>query len=109
MFCLVRTNPDVKPQEGITFLLVPMQQKGITIRPIITLAGDHEVNQVFLDDAETHAQYRIGEEGQVLREGPVQVGVPGRGPILQHGEVRALLRRGEDVALPAARQHRSPG
>jgi alkylation response protein AidB-like acyl-CoA dehydrogenase len=64
MFCLVRTNPDVKPQEGITFLLVPMHQKGITIRPIITLAGDHEVNQVFLDDAETHAQYRIGAEGQ---------------------------------------------
>jgi alkylation response protein AidB-like acyl-CoA dehydrogenase len=64
MFCLVRTNPDVKPQEGITFLLVPMHQKGITIRPIITLAGDHEVNQVFLDDAEAHQQYRIGEEGQ---------------------------------------------
>lgn len=64
MFCLARTNPDVKPQEGITFLLVPMKQKGITIRPIITLAGDHEVNQVFLDDAETHVQYRIGEEGQ---------------------------------------------
>jgi alkylation response protein AidB-like acyl-CoA dehydrogenase len=64
MFCLVRTNPDVKPQEGITFLLVPMKQKGITIRPIITLAGDHEVNQVFLDDAETHEQYRIGAEGQ---------------------------------------------
>jgi alkylation response protein AidB-like acyl-CoA dehydrogenase len=64
MFCLARTNPNVKPQEGISFLLVPMQQKGITIRPIITLAGDHEVNQVFLDDAETHARYRIGEEGQ---------------------------------------------
>jgi alkylation response protein AidB-like acyl-CoA dehydrogenase len=64
IFCLVRTNPDVKPQEGITFLLVPMKQKGITIRPIITLAGDHEVNQVFLDDAETHVRYRIGEEGQ---------------------------------------------
>lgn len=64
MFCLARTNPDVKPQEGITFLLVPMHQKGITIRPIITLAGDHEVNQVFLDDAKTHVQHRIGAEGQ---------------------------------------------
>jgi alkylation response protein AidB-like acyl-CoA dehydrogenase len=64
MFCLARTNPDVKPQEGISFLLVPMKQKGINIRPIITLAGDHEVNQVFLDDAETHEQYRIGAEGQ---------------------------------------------
>ncbi len=64
MFCLARTNPEVKPQEGITFLLVPMHQPGIIIRPIITLAGDHEVNQVFLDDAETHERYRIGAEGQ---------------------------------------------
>jgi alkylation response protein AidB-like acyl-CoA dehydrogenase len=64
MFCLARTNPDVKPQEGISFLLVPMHQEGITIRPIITLAGDHEVNQVFLDDAETGEAYRIGAEGQ---------------------------------------------
>ncbi len=64
MFCLARTNPDVKKQAGISFLLVPMHQPGITIRPIITLAHDHEVNQVFLDDAETHARYRIGEEGQ---------------------------------------------
>jgi alkylation response protein AidB-like acyl-CoA dehydrogenase len=64
MFCLVRTNPDVKPQEGITFLLVPMRQKGISIRPIITVAGDHEVNQVFLDDAETSEAFRIGAEGQ---------------------------------------------
>lgn len=64
MFCLVRTNPDVKPQEGITFLLVPMRQPGISIRPIVTIAGDHEVNQVFLDDAESLAENRIGEEGQ---------------------------------------------
>jgi alkylation response protein AidB-like acyl-CoA dehydrogenase len=64
MFCLVRTNPDVKPQEGITFLLVPMRQPGISIRPIVTIAGDHEVNQVFLDDARTLAENRIGAEGQ---------------------------------------------
>jgi alkylation response protein AidB-like acyl-CoA dehydrogenase len=64
MFCLARTDPSVKAQEGISFLLVPMHQPGITIRPIITLAGDHEVNQVFLDDAETGAEYRIGAEGQ---------------------------------------------
>jgi alkylation response protein AidB-like acyl-CoA dehydrogenase len=74
IFCLVRTNPDVKPQEGITFLLVPMKQKGITIRPIITLAGDHEVNQLFLDDAETHVQYRIGEEGTGLVHRQVPAG-----------------------------------
>jgi alkylation response protein AidB-like acyl-CoA dehydrogenase len=64
MFCLARTDPDVKPQEGISFLLVPMHQPGIAIRPIVTLAGDHEVNQVFLDDAQTLVENRIGAEGQ---------------------------------------------
>ncbi|MGQ3228550.1 MAG: acyl-CoA dehydrogenase family protein, partial [Blastomonas fulva] len=51
IFCLVRTDPDVSAQRGITFLLVPMDQPGITVTPIITMAGDHEVNQVFFDDA----------------------------------------------------------
>jgi alkylation response protein AidB-like acyl-CoA dehydrogenase len=64
MFCLARTDPDAKPQAGISFLLVPMRQKGITIRPIVTHAGDHEVNQVFLDNAETAAVNLVGAEGQ---------------------------------------------
>ena len=64
MFCLARTDPDVKPQAGISFLLIDMRQPGVTIRPIIGMAGDHEVNQVFLDDAEALVANRIGEEGQ---------------------------------------------
>jgi alkylation response protein AidB-like acyl-CoA dehydrogenase len=64
MFCLARTNPDGKPQAGISFLLINMRQPGITVRPIIGMAGDHEVNQVFLDDAEALVADRIGEEGQ---------------------------------------------
>jgi alkylation response protein AidB-like acyl-CoA dehydrogenase len=64
MFCLARTDPDVKPQAGISFLLVPMHQPGISIRPIVTHAGDHEVNQVFLDNAETAADMIVGREGQ---------------------------------------------
>ncbi len=64
MFCLARTDPDVKPQAGISFLLINMRQPGITIRPIIGMAGDHEVNQVFLDDAEALVENRIGAEGQ---------------------------------------------
>lgn len=64
MFCLARTNPDVKPQAGISFLLINMRQPGITVRPIIGMAGDHEVNQVFLDDAQALVADRIGEEGQ---------------------------------------------
>jgi alkylation response protein AidB-like acyl-CoA dehydrogenase len=64
MFCLARTDPDVKPQAGISFLLISMRQPGITVRPIIGMAGDHEVNQVFLDDAEALVTDRIGEEGE---------------------------------------------
>ena len=64
MFCLARTDPEAKPQSGISFLLVPMKQKGITIRPIVTHAGDHEVNQVFLDNAETGVENLVGAEGQ---------------------------------------------
>jgi alkylation response protein AidB-like acyl-CoA dehydrogenase len=64
MFCLARTDPDVKPQAGISFLLINMRQPGITVRPIITMAGDHEVNQVFLDNAEALVAHRIGAEGQ---------------------------------------------
>ena len=64
MFCLCRTDPDVRPQAGISFLLIPMVQPGISVTPIVTLAGDHEVNAVFLDDAVTSADNLIGAEGQ---------------------------------------------
>jgi len=64
MFCLCRTDSEVRPQAGISFLLIPMDQPGISVTPIVTLAGDHEVNAVFLDDAVTSADNRIGAEGQ---------------------------------------------
>ncbi|MBL6937158.1 MAG: acyl-CoA dehydrogenase family protein [Alphaproteobacteria bacterium] len=62
MFCLVRTRFDGKPQAGITFLLLDMQTPGIKVRPIITLAGEHEVNQVFFDDVRVPKANRLGEE-----------------------------------------------
>jgi acyl-CoA dehydrogenase len=64
MFCLVRTRFDGKPQAGITFLLLDMQTPGITVKPIITLAGEHEVNQVFFDDARVPKSGRLGEENE---------------------------------------------
>jgi alkylation response protein AidB-like acyl-CoA dehydrogenase len=63
MFCLVRTDSSGHKNAGISFLLVDMQQKGISVRPIHTLAGDHEVNQVFLEDVEVPVSDRVGEEG----------------------------------------------
>ena len=64
MFCLVRTDPAVRKQAGISFLLVDMDQPGISVRPILTIAGDHEVNQVFLEDVVVPVADRVGDEGQ---------------------------------------------
>jgi len=64
IFALVRTDPSVKKQQGISFLLVPMDQPGIAVTPIHSMSGDHEVNAVFFTDARTKAENRIGEEGQ---------------------------------------------
>jgi alkylation response protein AidB-like acyl-CoA dehydrogenase len=64
MFCLVRTDPQAKKQEGISFLLIDMKTPGITVRPIITLDEDHEVNEVFFDDVEVPVANLVGEENR---------------------------------------------
>lgn len=64
MFCLARTDPEVKAQRGISFLLIDMDQPGVDVRPIIGMAGDHEVNAVFLDDVHAPLDGLVGEEGQ---------------------------------------------
>ena len=60
----MRTNPDAKPQEGISFLLIDMRSPGVSVRPIITIDGVHEVNDVFLDDVHVPLENRIGEENR---------------------------------------------
>ncbi|HBF57264.1 MAG TPA: pimeloyl-CoA dehydrogenase large subunit, partial [Afipia sp.] len=50
IFCLVRTDPAAKPQSGISFLLIDMKSPGVTVRPIITIDGSHEINDVFLEN-----------------------------------------------------------
>jgi alkylation response protein AidB-like acyl-CoA dehydrogenase len=64
MFCLVRTDPDARKQEGISFLLIDMKTPGITVRPIITLDEDHEVNEVFFDNVKVPVANLIGEENR---------------------------------------------
>ncbi|MEQ9642886.1 MAG: acyl-CoA dehydrogenase family protein [Alphaproteobacteria bacterium] len=64
MFILVRTSSEGKPQEGISFVLLDMDTPGIKVEPIITIAGDHEVNQVFFDDVRVPKANRVGEENQ---------------------------------------------
>ncbi len=63
MFCLVRTDHGVKKQQGISFLLIDMKTPGITLRPIITIEGDHEVNEVFFDDVRVPVENLVGQEG----------------------------------------------
>lgn len=64
IFCLVRTASDVKPQEGISFLLIDMNSPGITVRPIKTLDGSHDVNEVFFENVEVPVENLVGEENK---------------------------------------------
>ena len=64
MFCLVRTDTAVKPQEGISFVLVDMGDPGVEVRPIVTIDGGREINTVYLTDVKVPVENRIGEENK---------------------------------------------
>ena len=64
IFCLVRTNSEGKPQTGISFLLIDMKSKGVSVRPIKLLDGSVEVNEVWFDNVEVPAENLVGEENK---------------------------------------------
>jgi alkylation response protein AidB-like acyl-CoA dehydrogenase len=64
IFCLVRTDSSVRKQEGISFLLIDMKTPGITVRPIIMLDEEHEVNEVFFDNVKVPVANLIGKENK---------------------------------------------
>jgi pimeloyl-CoA dehydrogenase large subunit len=64
IFCLVRTDTEAKQQEGISFLLIDMKTQGITTRPIVTIDGGREVNEVFFDNVEVPAENLVGQENK---------------------------------------------
>ena len=64
IFCLVRSDSSVRKQEGISFLLISMQSPGVTVRPIITLEQDHEINEIFFDNVKVPLDNLVGEENQ---------------------------------------------
>ena len=64
IFCLVRTSNEGKPQTGISFLLIDMHSPGISVRPIVTMDGEHEVNEVWFDNVRVPAENLIGEENK---------------------------------------------
>ncbi|MCC5971755.1 MAG: acyl-CoA dehydrogenase family protein [Pararhodobacter sp.] len=64
IFCLVRTDASVKPQAGISFLLIDMDTPGIDIRPIVLIDGTPEVNEIFFTDVKVPAENLVGAENQ---------------------------------------------
>ena len=64
IFCLVRTSSEGKPQTGISFLLIDMKSPGVTVRPIVLMDGEPEVNEVWFDNVEVPAENLIGEENK---------------------------------------------
>ena len=64
IFCLVRTSTEGRQQEGISFLLIDMKTPGITVRPIIMLDSEHEINEVWFEDVRVPVENLIGEENK---------------------------------------------
>ncbi len=65
IFCLVRTNTDVsRRQEGISFILIDMNQPGVTVKPIVLMDGEAEVNEIHFDNVAVPVENLVGEEGK---------------------------------------------
>ncbi|OHC63667.1 MAG: pimeloyl-CoA dehydrogenase large subunit [Rhodocyclales bacterium GWA2_65_20] len=64
IFCLVRTSTEGRQQEGISFLLIDMKTPGITVRPIIMLDGEHEINEVWMEDVRVPVENLVGQENK---------------------------------------------
>ena len=63
LFAIVRTSDEARPQQGLTFLLIDLPAPGLTISPIITIDGEHELNALFFDGVRVPVANRVGEEG----------------------------------------------
>ncbi len=97
IFCLVRTDPAAKKQEGISFLLIDMKSPGITVRPIQTIDGGHEVNEVFFDDVRVPAENLVGEENKGWDYAKFLLGNERTG-IARIGISKARIRRLKELA-----------
>ena len=100
IFLLARTNRDVaRRQEGISFLLADMNTPGITVKPIITMDGEHEVNEIHFEDVKVPIDNLIGEEGKGWTYGKV---------LLQHERTNIAGVARSDVRLKNLRKQASP-
>ena len=97
IFCLVRTDASVKKQEGISMLLIDMNSPGITVRPIITIDGEHEVNEVFFDDVRVPKDNIVGEPGKGWTYAKFLLSHE-RSGIARVGQAKRELRRLKEIA-----------
>jgi pimeloyl-CoA dehydrogenase large subunit len=97
IFCLVRTDPAAKKQEGISFLLIDMKAPGITVRPIQTIDGGYEVNEVFFDEVRVPTQNCVGEENKGWDYAKFLLGNERIG-IARVGISKARIRRLKEIA-----------
>ena len=97
IFCLCRTDNTAKKQMGISFIVFDMKSKGVTVRPIETIDGGHEVNEVFFDDVEVPVENLIGEENKGWDYAKFLLGNERTG-IARVGVSKERLRRIKDLA-----------
>lgn len=108
IFTLVRTNPDVKKQAGISMLLIDMTSPGVEVRPIELIDGGHEVNEVWFTDVRVPVENLVGEEDRAWdyakfllgneRVGVAPVGATKRA-LAQAKEWAATISTGEGTTL----------
>jgi alkylation response protein AidB-like acyl-CoA dehydrogenase len=97
MFCLVRTSDEPKKQLGLSILLVDMNTPGIEVRPIILIDGEHEVNEVFLNDVRIPKANIIGEAGEGWTQAKYLLSHERTG-IARIGQSRREIRRLKAIA-----------
>jgi pimeloyl-CoA dehydrogenase large subunit len=97
IFCLCRTDTSAKKQEGITFILIDMKTPGVTVRPIQTIDGSHEVNEVFFDDVKVPVENRVYEENRGWDCAKYLLGNE-RSGIARVGASKAQVRRLKEIA-----------
>jgi alkylation response protein AidB-like acyl-CoA dehydrogenase len=104
IFCLVRTNTEVRNQEGISFLLIDMKTPGITVRPIIMIDQEHEVNEVWFENVKVPIENLVGDENKGWTYAKYLLGHE-RTNIAQIGKSKRELKR----LIRIAKQEKSNG
>ncbi len=101
IFCLVRTDPEAKKQRGISFLLMDMDDPGITVRPIHLIDGGYEVNEVFFDNVRVPADQLVGEENKGWDYAKFLLGNERTG-VVAVGQTKARIQRIKRIAAHTA-------